>query len=93
MKSCENTNIFTFPFITPVFSQKILMFIFETLFQTNFEADHVRSIVRDSIKTVVGNAPYTDTKITFWTNAIIEACLVALTKLQKPFKYIGKITF
>ena len=27
---------------------------------------------------------------TNWTNAILEKCVVSLTKLQKPFKYIGK---
>ena len=48
----------------------------------------MRSIVRDSIKTVIGTAPYTDSRVSYWTNAIIEACLVQLTKLQKPFKYI-----
>ena len=86
-RHCEKTRENKFVFM----SLYIQPFTFDDFFQTNFEPDHVRSIVRDSIKTVVGNAPYTDSKITFWTNAIIEACLVQLTKLQKPFKYIGKV--
>ena len=51
----------------------------------------MRDIVKSAIKATVGNSPYTDGKVSGWTNAIMENCLIALTKLQRPFKYISKL--
>ena len=59
--------------------------------QKKFEKDEVRDIVKASIKNVIGNAKYTDSLITTWTNELMEAVIIALTKLQRPFKYIGKL--
>ena len=61
-------------------------------FQTKFDKDAVRDIIRYAIKENVGTSQQYDAKlITTWSNELMEACLVALTKLQKPFKYIGMI--
>ena len=61
-------------------------------FQTKFDKDAVRDIIRYAIKENVGTSQqYDKTLITTWSNELMEACLVALTKLQKPFKYIGMI--
>ena len=38
----------------------------------------------------IGNREYLEEMTTNWTNAILEKCVVALTKLQEPFEYIGK---
>ena len=60
--------------------------------KAKFEKDAIEEIVKSAIKTTVGNCPYKDGKISGWTNGIMESCLIALTKLQRPFKYIGKFS-
>ena len=70
--------------------QKLLTIFLK--FQTKFDKDAVRDIIRYAIKENVGTSQQYDAKlITTWSNELMEACLVALTKLQKPFKYIGMI--
>merc|ERR1711963_110758 len=56
--------------------------------ETKFDKDAVRDIVKYAIKENVGNSQYDMKMITTWSNTILESCLVALSKLQKPFKYI-----
>ena len=74
-----------------VYHYKKLLRIFLN-FQTKFDKDAVRDIIRYAIKENVGTSQqYDKTLITTWSNELMEACLVALTKLQKPFKYIGMI--
>ena len=57
--------------------------------QTKFEQQEVRDIVKASIKNVIGNAEYMESHISIWTNEVMEDIIVSLTKLQRPFKYIG----
>ena len=55
-----------------------------------FDKEVVSSLIKTIIEEHIGNREYLEEMTTNWTNAILEKCVVALTKLQKPFKYIGK---
>lgn len=52
--------------------------------------DEVTNIVKESIENNVGNSSYVHTKVPQWTSTIVEQILNQLTKLGKPFKYIGR---
>lgn len=43
-----------------------------------------------SVEGVLGNNNYQHNKVNQWTSAVVEQCLNQLTKLGKPFKYIGE---
>ncbi len=57
--------------------------------QTQFVVDEVSNIIKESIESTIGGNSYTHAKVNNWTNSVVESCLASLTKLQKPFKYIG----
>lgn len=38
----------------------------------------------------IGGNSYQHNKVNQWTSNVVEQCLNQLTKLNKPFKYIGK---
>lgn len=42
-----------------------------------------------SIEATIGGAPYQHTRVSQWTGSVVELCLGQLSKLGKPFKYIG----
>ena len=42
-----------------------------------------------SVEGVLGTNNYQHNKVNQWTSAVVEQCLNQLTKLAKPFKYIG----
>jgi len=52
-------------------------------------ADEVSGIVKETIENVIGGQTYCNTKVSQWTASVVENCLLGLTGLQKPFKYIG----
>ena len=52
--------------------------------------DEVSNIIKESIESTIGGNSYVHNKVNQWTNSVVESCLASLTKLQKPFKYIGK---
>lgn len=54
--------------------------------------DEVSNIIKESIENTIGGNGYAHAKVSQWTNAVVESCLASLTKLQKPFKYIGKMS-
>ena len=58
--------------------------------QTQFVVDEVSNIIKESIESTIGGNGYAHSKVGQWTNSVVESCLASLTKLQKPFKYIGK---
>ena len=60
-------------------------------FQTQFVVDEVSNIIKESIENTIGGNGYAHAKVSQWTNAVVESCLASLTKLQKPFKYIGEL--
>ena len=62
---------------------------FVIIFQTQFVVDEVSNIIKESIENTIGGNGYAHPKVSQWTNAVVESCLASLTKLQKPFKYIG----
>ena len=56
--------------------------------ETRFVVDEVSGIIKESIETTIGGGSYITTKVSTWTNSIVESSLASLTKLQKSFKYI-----
>lgn len=42
-----------------------------------------------SIEATIGGNPYQHTRVNQWTSSVVELCLGQLSKLGKPFKYIG----
>ena len=55
---------------------------------TKFVVDEVSNIIKEAIETTIGGNNYMTSKVSMWTNSIVEATLSSLTKLQKSFKYI-----
>ncbi|KAA3674733.1 dynein light chain Tctex-type 1, partial [Paragonimus westermani] len=45
----------------------------------------------ESIESTVGSNTYSHSKVQQWTSSVIEQCLNHLTKLGKPFKYVGMV--
>ena len=43
-----------------------------------------------SIEGAIGGNAYQHNKVNQWTSNVVEQCLNQLTKLGKPFKYIGQ---
>ncbi|KAL5961781.1 Dynein light chain Tctex-type 1 [Taenia solium] len=60
--------------------------------ETTFVVDEVTNIVKESIENNIGSSSYVHTKVPQWTSTIVEQILNQLTKLGKPFKYIGSCT-
>jgi len=60
--------------------------------ETQFIADEVSAIVKDTVESTIGGQTYTNAKVGQWTSTVVEGCLVGLTALQKPFKYIVNCT-
>lgn len=56
--------------------------------QVSFVVDEVSTIIKEAIEEAVGGNAYQQSKANQWTSAVVESCLNALSKLQKPFKYI-----
>lgn len=46
-------------------------------------------IIKEAIESTIGGNAYQHDKVNNWTGAVVETCLNVLTKLQKPYKYIG----
>lgn len=44
-----------------------------------------------AIESTIGPNAYQHNKVNQWTSNVVEQCLNQLTKLGKPFKYIGKL--
>lgn len=43
-----------------------------------------------AIEGAIGGNAYQHNKVNQWTSNVVEQCLNQLTKLGKPFKYIGE---
>ena len=59
--------------------------------QTAFVVDEVSNIIKEAVEGTIGGNAYQHNKINQWTSNVVEQCLNQLTKLGKPFKYIGKL--
>lgn len=62
---------------------------FVDFFQNQFVVDDVSKIIKEAIENTIGGNAYQHDKVNQWTSAVVENCLSVLTKLQKPYKYIG----
>lgn len=58
--------------------------------QTAFVVDEVTNIIKEAVEGAIGGNGYQHNKVNQWTSNVVEQCLNQLTKLGKPFKYIGK---
>ena len=58
--------------------------------QVVFSPREVSSLIKESIEVIIGDSHYDKNRVTSWTNRVTEQTLVALTKLQMPFKFIGE---
>lgn len=63
------------------------------MFQNQFIVDDVSKIIKEAIETSIGGTAYQHNKVNQWTSAVVESCLGQLTKLQKPYKYIGRLHY
>lgn len=66
-----------------------ILYLFD-FFQNQFVVDDVSKIIKEAIENTIGGNAYQHDKVNNWTSAVVENCLSVLTKLQKPYKYIGK---
>ncbi|KAF3421917.1 hypothetical protein E2986_01462 [Frieseomelitta varia] len=57
--------------------------------ETQFVVDDVSKIIKEAIEVSIGGNAYQHNKVNQWTSNVVEGCLGNLTKLQKPYKYIG----
>lgn len=57
--------------------------------QNQFIVDDVSKIIKEAIESTIGGNAYHHDKVNSWTSCVVETCLAVLTKLQKPYKYIG----
>lgn len=64
--------------------------LFFSLSQTTFVVDEVSNIVKEAVEGTIGGSAYQQNKVNQWTSNVVEQCLNQLTKLGKPFKYIGE---
>lgn len=60
------------------------------MLQNQFIVDDVSKIIKEAIENSIGGTAYQHNKVNQWTSAVVESCLSQLTKLQKPYKYIGE---
>lgn len=48
---------------------------------------------QQAIESAIGGNAYQHSKVNQWTTSVVEQTLSQLTKLGKPFKYIGELYF
>ncbi|NP_001401363.1 dynein light chain Tctex-type 1C isoform 5 [Mus musculus] len=65
---------------------------FQASEETAFVVDEVSSIVKEAIESAIGGNAYQHSKVNQWTTNVLEQTLSQLTKLGRPFKYIGSCT-
>lgn len=61
-----------------------------TFEEGTFVVDEVSAIIKEAMETIIGGNVYQHSKVPQWTNTTVEHILGQLTKMNKPFKYIGK---
>ncbi|POI20875.1 hypothetical protein CIB84_015378 [Bambusicola thoracicus] len=64
---------------------------FQTGEETSFVVDEVSNIIKEAIESAIGGNAYQHSKVNQWTTSVVEQSLSQLTKLGKPFKYIGEL--
>lgn len=48
---------------------------------------------QQAIESAIGGNAYQHSRVNQWTTSVVEQTLSQLTKLGKPFKYIGELNF
>uniref|UniRef100_A0A8C3MUW4 Dynein light chain Tctex-type 1 n=1 Tax=Geospiza parvula TaxID=87175 RepID=A0A8C3MUW4_GEOPR len=66
---------------------------FQAAEEASFLVDEVSSIIKEAIEGAIGGNAYQHSKVNQWTTSVVEQTLSQLTKLGKPFKYIGELRF
>ncbi|CAH0596291.1 unnamed protein product [Chrysodeixis includens] len=57
-----------------------------------FNVEDIQKIVRDNIEFCLGGNSYSHSRCPHWISLITDKTLARLNKLNKPFKYIVRIT-
>ncbi|CAG5927995.1 unnamed protein product [Menidia menidia] len=57
--------------------------------ETTFVVDEVSKIIKESVEVTIGANAYQHSRVNQWSTGVVEQCLSQLSKLGKPFKYIG----
>ncbi|KAM4712939.1 dynein light chain Tctex-type 1-like [Anableps anableps] len=57
--------------------------------KTVFVVEEVNKIIKCAVETVIGENSYKHSRVNQWTTSVVEQCLIQLSKLGKPFKYIA----
>lgn len=70
---------------------KLYLFRLFCPIQNQFVVDDVSKIIKEAIENTIGGNAYQHDKVNHWTKTVVDNCLGVLTKLQKPYKYIGKM--
>ncbi|XP_072884510.1 dynein light chain Tctex-type 1 [Hemitrygon akajei] len=61
---------------------------FQQAEEAAFVVDDVSTIIKEAVENTIGGNAYQHNKVNQWTASVVEQCLIQLTKLAKPFKYI-----
>jgi hypothetical protein len=57
--------------------------------QAKFNVEETKSIVLDIVENNLGGVVYHAPKVNSLSNSLVEKILTQLTRLNKPFKYVG----
>ncbi|XP_049767988.1 dynein light chain Tctex-type 1-like [Schistocerca cancellata] len=57
--------------------------------ETEFVVEEVTTLVKECVEKIVGRETFQRQKCELYVHRIAEACISALARLNKPFKYIG----
>ncbi|CAG9112690.1 hypothetical protein JYU34_005108 [Plutella xylostella] len=60
--------------------------------ELTFNVEEVQKVVRDNIELVLGGNAYSHSRSPQWIALITDKTLARINKMQKPFKYIVRIT-
>ncbi|CAO3618839.1 unnamed protein product [Mucor hiemalis] len=58
--------------------------------EKKFNSEEVTAFIKE-VKTTIGDAEYSHSKVPAWNNTIIEAVLKKLKENNKNYKYVGKL--
>ncbi|EUT86664.1 hypothetical protein PFAG_02530 [Plasmodium falciparum Santa Lucia] len=60
-------------------------------FEDEFDIELMEEIGKQTISQFLEKMHYNEEKTNFWVSQILDTTLKELSKLNKPFKYVGKI--
>lgn len=83
----ENTNSISLNYTLYCTTNAVIIYFQDLV----FNVEDVQKIVRDNIELCLGGNAYSHSRCPHWISIITDKTLARLNKLNKPFKYIGKI--